>query len=135
MTYVYPVILTPAETGDQSGFSVYVPDLEINTQGCNLAEAITMARDAIGIKGICEQDLGNAIPLPSTSEPPHEENELVSWVDIDFDRYRKLNDMTSMRINVTLPKGLKVRGDEAKVNFSGLLQDALKTYFGDNRAE
>lgn len=80
MIKAYPIILTP----DGSGYVVSVPDLEINTQGDNLAEALYMARDAISEWGICQQDAGRAIPEPSKSEPPHEVDELVSWIDIDW---------------------------------------------------
>ena len=126
MIKVYPVILTPAGIGDGKGYVVHVPDLDIDTQGCDLAEALFMSRDAIGLWGICEQDDGRKIPEPSVAEPPHEPGELVSWIDIDFDKYRKANDMTTMRINVTVPKYLKVLGDEAGVNFSHELQERLK---------
>jgi len=122
MTKVYPAILTPCKLG----YAVSVPDLEINTQGKDLAEAIYMARDAIGLWGICEQDDGRRIPDPSTSEPPHESGEFVTWVDIDFDKYRMANDLTTMRINVSVPKYLKVRGEEAGINFSQVLQQGLK---------
>ncbi|MFZ3131851.1 MAG: type II toxin-antitoxin system HicB family antitoxin [Desulfosporosinus sp.] len=122
MIKAYPIILTPAKTG----FVVTVPDLDINTQGKDIAEAIYMARDAIGLWGITEQDDGRVIPDPSTIEPEHEANELVTWVDIDFDKYRRANDMTTMRINVSVPKYLKVLGDEAGVNFSQELQERLK---------
>ena len=90
MLKAYPIILTP----DTGGYVVYVPDLEINTQGDNLAEALYMARDAIGAWGICQQDAGRVIPEPATTEPPHVANELVSWVDIDFDKYRQADDLT-----------------------------------------
>jgi len=103
-----------------------VPDLEINTQGYSLADAIYMARDAIGVWGISEQDNGREIPEPSTTEPLHEPGELVSWVDIDFAKYRKAIDMTTMRINVSVPKYLKVLGEEAGINFSQELQERLK---------
>lgn len=122
MTMVYPIVLTPTT----SGYVVSVPDLDIDTQGKDLPEAIYMARDAIGLWGICEQDAGRIIPQPSTKEPAHEPVELVSWVDIDFDKYRLLNDMTTMRINVSLPKYLKALGDEAGINFSYELQERLK---------
>ncbi len=122
MTKVYPIVLTPTETG----YVVTVPDLDINTQGKDLPEAIYMARDAIGLWGICEQDDGRPIPEPSTVEPAHEPQELVSWVDIDFAKYRKANDMTTMRINVSVPKYLKVLGEEAGINFSQELQERLK---------
>ena len=122
MTKVYPVILTPVE----EGYVVTVPDLDINTQGKDLADAIYMARDAIGIWGISEEDDGRAVPEPSLDAPNHESNELVSWIDIDFAKYRKASDMTTMRINVSVPKYLKVLGDEAGVNFSQELQERLK---------
>lgn len=122
MTKVYPVILTP----DPVGYAVHVPDLDIDTQGSTLAEAIYMARDAIGLWGISEEDDGRAIPEPSIAEPAHEPEEFVSWVDIDFAKFRKANDMTTMRINVSIPKYLKVLGDEAGVNFSQELQERLK---------
>lgn len=122
MTKVYPVVLTPAKCG----YVVTVPDLDINTQGKNLAEAIYMARDAIGLWGITEQDDGRVIPEPSDAEPSHEPDELVTWVDIDFDKYRRANDMTTMRINVSVPKYLKVLADESGMNFSQTLQRAIK---------
>lgn len=126
MTLVYPVVLTPVKIGSDSGYAVYVPDLEINTQGYDMAGAISMARDAIGIKGICEQDAGRAVPAPSTVEPPHETDDIVTWVDVDFDRYRRANDMRAVRVNVTVPQYLKDMSDECGINFSQTLQKALK---------
>lgn len=122
MTKVYPIILTPTPTG----YVVAVPDLDINTQGKDLPEAIYMARDAIGLWGISEQDDGRAVPEPSKAEPAHASGELVTWVDIDFDKYRLMSDMSTVRMNVTLPKYLKALGDEAKLNFSQELQERLK---------
>jgi predicted RNase H-like HicB family nuclease len=122
LTKVYPVILTPTK----DGYVVSVPDLAINTQGKDLAEAIYMARDAIGLWGICEQDDGRSIPEPSKKEPKHAAGELVSWVDINFAGYRRANDMTTVRINVSVPKYLKVLGEEAGINFSHELQERLK---------
>jgi len=126
MTSVYPIVLTPTNTG----YIVSVPDLNIDTQGRNMAEAISMARDAIGLWGICEQDDGREIPVPSTVEPPREATELVSWVDIDFAKYRRIHDMATMRINVSVPRYLKHAGEEAGVNFSQILQEALKARLG-----
>jgi len=126
MTKVYSVILTPTKIDEEKGFAVYVPDLEINTQGHDMAESIDMARDAIGLWGISMQDDGREIPEPSTTQPKCEANEIVTWVDIDFEKYRKANDMTTMRINVSVPKYLKVLGDESGINFSQELQERLR---------
>ena len=88
MTKVFPIILTPTAVG----YVVTVPDLDINTQGKDMAEAIYMARDAIGLWGICELDDGRSIPDPSMGTIAHEPSEIVSWVDIDFDNYRILSE-------------------------------------------
>ena len=122
MTKVYPIILTP----DKCWYVVYVPDLGINTQGKDLPEALDMARDAIGAWGICQQDDGYEIPEPSKTMPVHKPDEFVSWVDIDFDKYRRLNDMASERTNVTLPRYLKALASEAGLNLSQELQARLK---------
>jgi len=129
MTKVYPVILTPAE----GGYAVFVTDLEINTQGDDIAEAIFMARDAIGLWGICQQDAGRVIPEPSKSEPPHKKGELVSWVDIDFDEYRRKHDNRTVRRNIALPAWLDEAAREADINVSGFIQSALKEHLNIQR--
>lgn len=131
MTKVYPVILTPTTIGDRPGYAVQVPDLQIDTQGHDLADAIAMARDAIGIKGICEQDEGRDIPAPSTTEPAHSAGDVVTWIDIDFDKYRRASDMRTVRVNVTVPQYLKDLGDERGINYSQTLQKALKEELKD----
>ena len=89
MKYFYPVVLTPTSDG---WYAVYVPDLEIDTQGKTVADALDMARDAIGLWGVCEEDAGRKIPTPSLVTPKHEDDELVSLVEIDFASYRDMND-------------------------------------------
>ena len=107
-----------------------VPDLNIGTQGETIAECIDMARDAIGLWGICEQDEGRVIPEPSGLMPEHEEGELVTLVDIDFDAYRRAHDMRTIRKNVTIPSYLNDLAERAGVNFSQVLQDGLKQRLG-----
>ena len=130
MTKVYPIVLTPSKCG----YVVSVPDLDINTQGGDMAEAIFMARDAIGLWGICELDAKRDIPEPSTSEPTREPGELVSWVDIDFDEYRRKHDNRTVRRNITLPAWLDEAASKADINVSGFIQNALKEHLGIKRA-
>lgn len=127
MKQVYPVILHPETEG---GFSVNVPDLDIGTQGDTVAECIDMARDAIGLWGICEQDAGRDIPAPSALTPPHTAAELVTLVDIDFDAYRRTQDMRAIRKNVTIPSYLNELAEKAGISFSQVLQDGLKQRLG-----
>ena len=115
MKAVYPIILTPTE----SGYVVFVPDLDINTEGTDLA-------DAIGIWGISEEDAGRKIPQASGTMPHPAENEIVTLVDIDFTAYRRANDLRTVRKNVTLPSWLNDLAEKNGVNFSQVLQESLK---------
>ena len=82
---IYPTVFTALEEG---GYMAYVPDLEINTQGEDLAEAIAMARDAIGIISIDREDDGKPLPKPSHTIS-HHPGEIVSLVDVDLTAYRQ----------------------------------------------
>jgi predicted RNase H-like HicB family nuclease/post-segregation antitoxin (ccd killing protein) len=127
MKQVYPIILSPEAEG---GYSVSVPDLDIGTQGETLSECIEMARDAIGLLGICMQDEHHEIPVPSVITPAHKENEIVTLVDIDFDAYRRAQDMKAVRKNVTIPSYLNDMAEKAGINFSQILQEGLKQRLG-----
>lgn len=123
MKNTYPVILSP----DKKGFAVYVPDFDIATQGGDLTEAIEMARDAISLMGIVMEDDQEALPKPSAwSEiKAASKDDIITLVDVDFDGYRKRNDMRSVRKNCTIPSWLNYEAEKAGVNFSQLLQIAL----------
>lgn len=87
MGETYKIILTPEENGS---YTVFVPDFDSGTQGENLAEAVYMARDLIGIMGIALQDMGRDIPVSGVAECSPKENEIVTYVDVDFAEYRRM---------------------------------------------
>lgn len=126
MKLVYPVVFTELSEG---GYMAYVPDLEINTQGENLAEAIAMARDAIGVVGIDFEDDGKEFPAASLSVS-HETEAFVSFVDVDLVAYRRSLEKRTVRRNVSLPSWLNAAADEAGLNVSAVLQAALKQQLG-----
>jgi predicted RNase H-like HicB family nuclease len=85
MKAVYPAIFTQTDRG----YVIHVPDMNIDTQGRDLAEAIHMARDAIGIMSIDIQDDGKEPPHPSdVASVRCGAGDIVSMVDIDLDGYR-----------------------------------------------
>lgn len=127
MKSVYPIILSPAAEG---GYIVTVPTLDINTQGETIAEAIEMARDAIGLWGLCVEDRGQNIPVPDDLSPKHQPGDIVTLVDVDFSAFRRANDLRTVRKNVTLPAYLNDAGEKAGINFSQLLQEGLKARLG-----
>jgi predicted RNase H-like HicB family nuclease len=123
MKKVYPVIFSKLE----EGYAAYVPDMDINTQGDDLAETIAMARDAIGLMGIDMEDDQKEFPAPSKFEDVLcESGEMVSMVDIDFAAYRRMHEKRTVRRNVSLPSWLNEEAEKAGVNVSALLQTALK---------
>ena len=124
MKAAYPIVLKKGK----EFIVVYIPDFNINTQGRDLAEAIEMARDAIGIMGIDFEDDGKEIPTPLDMDKVIKENEndIVTLVDVDFTEYRKKNETKTVRRNVSLPSWLNVEAEKAGINVSALLQSALK---------
>ena len=124
MKYAYPIVITPAG-GD---YVVAVPDLDINTQGTSLADAMAMARDAIGMWGCYEQDEKRPIPAPGrVQDVKAAPGEIVTLVDVDFDEYRRRHENRVVRKNVTIPSWLNEQAEQAGINFSAALQDALKS--------
>jgi predicted RNase H-like HicB family nuclease len=125
MKTAYPVIISK---GDKF-LIASVPDCEIDTQGKNIVEAIEMARDAISIWCVCEQDEGRKLPKPSeTSAVKHGKGDVVTLVDVDLAAYRRALDNRSIRKNLTIPSWLNEKAEKAGVNYSQILQTALKQH-------
>lgn len=132
MKKVYPAFI--AQSGED--FLVYVPDMEIYTEGKDFADAIEMARDAIGLKGIDFEDDGKEFPATSNQEQAlkkaKEDTEIfdyssgiLTYVDVDFSEYRKKVDNKTVRRNVALPSWLNYEAEKAGLNVSRVLQEAL----------
>ena len=123
MKTAYPVVFTKLT----DGFAAHAPDFPLDTQGDDLAEAIEMVRDAIGIIGIDMEDDNELLPEPSAPESVLcNVNEFVSMVDIDFSEYRRANEQRTVRRNVSLPSWLNTEAEKAGINVSAVLQAALK---------
>lgn len=124
MKTAYPIILTQGA----EYVVVSIPDFHINTQGTDLADAIAMARDAIGLMGIDMEEDGEALPTPSSIRnlPPAEENSVFTLVDIDFEEYRRKHESRAVKKNCTIPSWLNAKAEKAGLNFSAILQAALK---------
>ncbi|WP_418471220.1 type II toxin-antitoxin system HicB family antitoxin [Eubacterium callanderi] len=137
MKTIYPVIFTQVK----DCVLIEVPDLEILTEGKDMADAIDMARDAIGLKGISLKDDKTDIPAPSNFKDvdpkkgtfANEGESYVSLVDIDFVEYRRKNDNKTVRRNVTLPNWLNQEAESAHLNVSRVLQEALMQKLGVSR--
>lgn len=145
MKQVYPTFIVNTNDGSEYPFLVCVPDMEIFTEGDTFADAIEMARDAIGLAGISMEDNNEEIPIPSDQvdaiEKVKQDTEVIdfstgvlTYVDVDFSEYRKKVDTKTVRRNVALPSWLNYEAEHAGINVSRVLQEALMNVLNVKRS-
>lgn len=122
--YVYPAVFHP--NTDDGSITVTVPDLPgCITEGKNLADAICMAQDAVSMWLWDAENCKDSIPAPSEL-PQVTAPEFMNYVYADTDAYRRKNDTRAVKKTLSIPSWLNVQAEQAGVNFSQVLQDALK---------
>ncbi|WPC20240.1 type II toxin-antitoxin system HicB family antitoxin [Pediococcus inopinatus] len=122
----YPVIISHDKP---DLYLVHIVDFNSDTSGTTLSEAIEMARDALSEEGLARQDAGLSIPEPSF-DIEHPANTVVTYVDIDLAKYRKLSDNRTVKKTITIPSYLNELGREQDINFSETMTIALKEKLG-----
>ena len=117
----YPVIFHPEEVG----FSVSVPDIEgCYSQGDTMDEAVEMIQEAIGLM---LEDC-NEFPVASAaSEIELETGDFVVVVPFNWIEYKRKTDNRAVKKTLSIPSWLNEAAEAAHINFSGVLQEALKT--------
>ncbi len=70
------------------------------------------------------------LPKQNTKEFTKNDNDIVTLVDVDFTEYRKRHDNRAGKKNCTLPCWLSNAAEKEGINFSRILQDALKKELG-----
>ena len=121
--YVYPAIFTQEETG----FSVWFPDLEgCYTCGDDL-NAIVMAEDVLAYVLYDYEREGKEIPKPSARNMLQLESEqdFVNDIACDTIEYAKLHNNKAVKKTLTIPEWLNEEAMALGVNFSQVLQEAL----------
>jgi predicted RNase H-like HicB family nuclease len=127
MKIAYPVVISKGK----KYLIASIPDCEIDTQGTDIINAIEMARDAISIWCVAELEAGRELPKSSDmSKVKQSTNDTVTLVDVDIDAYKRKLDNRSVRKSLTVPSWLNEQAEQAGINFSGLLQEALKQKLG-----
>jgi predicted RNase H-like HicB family nuclease len=133
---VYPTFILNTNDNSEHQFLVCVPDLDILTEGNSFADAIEMARDAIGVTGISLEDNNEKLPIPSKQNEAIEKVKqysedidfsrgVLTYVDVDFTEYRRKTDTKTVRRNVALPSWLNYEAEHSGINVSRVLQEAL----------
>lgn len=129
MKLTYPAVFTPF--GDRDGYTVTVPDLPgCVTEGDTLADAILMAQDAASGWVLDELEDGKQAPHSSAiSDIKTSQDEFVSLLALDIDKYAEKYGAKAVRKNVTIPAWLNTFGESHGLNFSSVLQDALQNLY------
>ena len=128
MKYIYPAIFTP----EPDGISVDFPDLPgCYTDGATVEEAFENAEDALSLMlWLLEKEK----QTPPTPTPPTAlraaHGASIALVKADTLPVRKLNESRTVRKNITLPGWMDTLAKEHHINFSQLLQNAIRKECG-----
>lgn len=123
--YVYPAVFT-YETGQE--IAVVFPDLDVATSGENDTDALLSARELLGCVMFGLEEDGEEIPTPTPlSQVQTQEGETVMLVDVYMPSVRMAEINRSVNRTVTLPAWLNAAAQERNINFSQVLQEALKS--------
>ena len=129
--YIYPAVFS----FDDDGISVEFPDLPgCLTCGNNEDDALRMAKDAMGLHLYGMEKDHDDIPTPSgLSEIKTESNQAVILIDVWMPVIRDEIENRAIKKTLTIPKWLNDIAENNKVNFSQVLQSALKDHLGITR--
>ena len=122
----YFAVFEPSDTG----YSIYFPDFPgCISCGDNMEHAIKMAKEALGLHYWGMEKDGDEIPEPTY--PPYEDMEKGDFaipIDIYPDIVKGAIESRAVKKTLTIPYWLNAEAEAAEVNFSQLLQNALKEY-------
>lgn len=127
--YIFPAVFDPEEEGS---YCITFPDLPgCITTGDTLEEALYMAKDALELHLYGMEADGEPIPNPT---PPEKikvpKGGFVSLIQVWMPPIRDEMANKAVKKTLTIPKWLNDIAESEKVNFSHLLQTALKEYLG-----
>ena len=87
-----------------------------------------MAEDVLALTLVHYEDEKREIPLPSERENIDlAKNEFINYVDCDTTTYRRTMNSKAVKKTLSIPEWLNEAAMAAGVNFSQVLQDALKS--------
>lgn len=122
--YIYPAIFT-YEKGQE--IAVEFPDLNCATSGVDDNDALLSARELLGCVLCGMEEDGEEIPAPTPlSELKTQAAERAVLIDVYMPSIRLARVNKAVNRTVTLPAWLNAAALEHNINFSQVLQDALK---------
>lgn len=133
MLSVYPACFCKEKEG---GYSVIFPDLNhLSTCGETLEKALEMAVDCLAGYLYSAKQEGETVPAPSemssidvNKEYDEYESAFINMVAVDVAEYAKKHFEKSIKKTLTIPSWLNEIAVANNVNFSQVLQSALKEH-------
>lgn len=122
---VFPAIFTY----DGKYYNVDFIDLKgCSTFGDSIQNAYLMAQDAMGL--YLDETTNFPKPTLDFSSITLQKNQFISFVSIDIDEYHKKFNNKSIKKTLTIPEWLNYLSEKNNINFSQVLQEALKEKLG-----
>jgi predicted RNase H-like HicB family nuclease len=121
----YPAVFKQEANGE---YSIFFPDIPgCNSCGKDLQEAYEMAFDALGIMLTYFEE--EELPIPEPSNPAEitlTDNQFIAIIRFDYWEYKKKISNKSVKKTLSIPEWLNEAALRANINFSNVLQEALK---------
>ena len=121
--YLYPAIFT-YDNKDKCYIVDFIDLKGCSTFGNTIDEAYLMAQDALGLY------LSDSELLPKPTIPYNhiklKDNQFISIIEVDLMEYRKKYSNIAVKKTLSIPTWLNTLAEKNDINFSQLLQKALK---------
>ena len=126
--FFYPALFHKEDGG---GFWVSFPDIpESLTQGTDMSQAYEMAVDALGL-ALEDRMKENNVPVPTSIDfLVIAENSYPVIIEFDLLEYKKKHSSRAVKKTLTIPEWLNDEAIKKNINFSAVLQEALKAQLG-----
>ena len=123
--YAYPAVFVKEE----SGYFIRFPDIQpCYTEGSTLEEAAIMAKDVLESRIEVALEQGETLPIPSNMDTLQGDKVMLVVADVE-----NIKSQTRfVKKTLSIPYWLNVAAEKQHINFSGILQDALKERLADN---
>ena len=126
--YLYPAIFSP----EDGRYNVIFPDLpDCYTCGDDLTDAMQMAQDILADVMADHEETGEAFaPASALEDLTVPEGSVASLVLADTDAWRAAHATKAVKKTLSIPQWLNAAAEARGMNFSQVLQDALRARLG-----
>ncbi len=124
--YVYPAIFTPEDNG---AFSIRFPDIEnCFTCGDDIEDGMMMAQDALALMVYTNyEETGEPAPVSTPiKDLKLKKGEFATYIVCNTTECRRKFGTKAVKKTLTIPEWLNDAAVKERINFSQVLQDALK---------